>query len=77
MDFSTLGKMIVVFGAVLVGLGLFIWLVGKTGLPFGNLPGDIQMERPGYAFHFPVVTCIVLSVAITIILNVVLWFFRR
>ncbi|WP_371825653.1 DUF2905 domain-containing protein [Achromobacter sp. GbtcB20] len=42
-------------------------------LPFGRLPGDIHVVREGFSFHFPIVTCIVVSIVITLIL----WIFRR
>jgi hypothetical protein len=44
---------------------------------FGKLPGDIAIRRDGNTFFFPIVTCLVLSVVLTILLNVILWIFRR
>lgn len=67
----------VVGGLALAFVGLVVWLLGKTGIPFGNFPGDIRVDRPGFSFNFPVVTCIVVSIVLTIVLNVVLWFFRK
>jgi hypothetical protein len=46
-------------------------VLAKLGL--GNLPGDIRIERKGQVFYFPVTTCIVVSLAISLIL----WIFRR
>lgn len=77
MDFSSFGKWLTIIGLVLAGLGVVVWLVGKWGIPFGALPGDIRIERPGFSFRFPFVTCIILSVVITVIANVILWLFRR
>jgi hypothetical protein len=77
MDLSTFGKWIVVIGLIVAGFGLVVWLAGKSGLPFGSLPGDISVERPGFSFRFPLMTSIVLSIVITIVLNFLLWFFRR
>jgi hypothetical protein len=77
MDLSTLGKWIVISGLGLIVVGLLIWLAGKSGLPFGNLPGDISVDRPGFSFRFPVVSGIVISIVLTLILNIVLWFFRK
>ncbi|WP_229508055.1 DUF2905 domain-containing protein [Massilia sp. Dwa41.01b] len=42
-------------------------------LPFGRLPGDIHVVREGFSFSFPVVTCIVIS----IVVSVILWLFKR
>ncbi|HTY21603.1 MAG TPA: DUF2905 domain-containing protein [Desulfomonilaceae bacterium] len=77
MDFSTFGKWLILFGLGVAGLGILVWVLGKSGLLFGSLPGDIRVERPGFSFSFPLVTSIVLSIIITLILNVILWIFRR
>jgi hypothetical protein len=77
VDLSAFGKWIIVIGLIVAGFGLIVWLAGKSGLPFGSLPGDISVERPGFSFRFPLMTSIVLSIVITIVLNFLLWFFRR
>jgi hypothetical protein len=77
MDFSSFGKWMVAAGLGLVALGLLAWLMGKTGLPFGSLPGDIRIDRPRVTIHFPIVTWILLSVILTVIVNLVLWLLRR
>lgn len=77
MDLSALGKWIVIFGLSTAAIGGLLWLAGKSGLPSGGLPGDIRVERPGFSFSFPVVTCIVISIVLTILANVLLWFFRK
>lgn len=77
MDLSGFGKWVIVSGLALVVIGLMLWLAGKTGLPFGNFPGDVHVDRPGFSFSFPIVTGIVISILLTLILNIVLWFFRR
>lgn len=76
MDPSTIGKSIV-YGLGLVALGSIIWLGGKAGLPLGNLPGDIHVDRPGFSFQFPLATSIILSVVITLLFNIIIWIFRR
>ncbi len=76
MDPSTIGKSIV-YGLGLVALGSIIWLGGKAGLPLGNLPGDIRVDRPGFSFQFPLATSIILSVVITLLFNIIIWIFRR
>ena len=77
MDPSTIGKWIIYVGLGLTALGVIIWLGGKAGLPFGNLPGDIRIDRHGFSFHFPLATGIILSVVITLLSNIVIWIFRR
>ncbi len=77
MDMSAFGKWIIIIGLFVAGFGLILWLAGKSGLPFGGLPGDISVERPGFSFRFPLMTSIVLSIIITIVLNFLIWFFRK
>jgi hypothetical protein len=67
-----LGKVLIVFGVVLVAVGLLLQVSGK--IPWlGRLPGDIRIERENFSFYFPVTTTIVISV----VLSLVLWLFRR
>ncbi len=63
-----LGKMLVVAGLALAALGAVLWL----GRGF-RLPGDIFVSRGNFSFGFPVVTCLVISIVLTILLNL----FRR
>jgi len=58
-----MGKLLIVVGLVLVAVGVAIQL----GLPLGRLPGDIIVRRGSGTFYFPVVTCIVVSIVLTII----------
>jgi hypothetical protein len=64
-----LGKVLLVVGLVIAGLGLVIML----GVPLFRLPGDIRLQRGNFSFYFPVVTSIVLSIILTLLLNL----FRR
>jgi hypothetical protein len=66
------GKMLVVLGAVLAAVGLVLWKFGGFG-PLGRLPGDLSVERGNFSFHFPIVTCLLLSALATL----VLWLLRR
>jgi len=77
VDASSFAKWLIVAGLALAAVGALVWLAGKTGLPIGSLPGDIRVERPGFSFRFPVVTCIAVSIILTVIINVVLRIFRR
>lgn len=68
-----LGRVLIVAGVVLVAAGLLITLAGRLPVKFGHLPGDIIIRGRNGAFYFPLATCILLSV----VLSVVLWFLRR
>jgi Protein of unknown function (DUF2905) len=59
-----MSRILIVAGLVLVGVGLLV----KLGLPLGRLPGDIVMRRGHSTFYVPIVTCIVLSVVLSLLL---------
>jgi hypothetical protein len=66
--FEGIGRIIIIVGIIMVGLGLFLAFGGR--IPFlGRLPGDILIEKGGFTFYFPVVTLLVLSVVLTLIIN--------
>ncbi len=71
-----IGKWIVLFGVVLIVVGAAVWLVERLGLPLGHLPGDLRMRGEGWSFSFPIVTCIVVSLVLTVLLNLFIRFFR-
>ena len=67
-----MGKFLVIAGVLIVVIGLLLWSgVGKTWL--GKLPGDIHYTKGNFSFHFPIVTCLLVSVVLTLIF----WLFRR
>jgi hypothetical protein len=77
VDFSSLGRWIFFAGLGLAALGGLMWLAGRIGLPLGRLPGDIRIEREGFSFYFPLATGIVISLVLTLLLNIVGRFLRR
>ncbi len=75
-NFGDLGKFVALAGAALLVLGGLIWLIGKV--PFlGNLPGDIRLQRGNVACFFPLTTMILLSVLLTLVLNIVVRLLRK
>jgi DUF2905 family protein len=63
-----LGKMLVLAGLLLAAVGGLLWLGAGKGRG-GFLPGDIAFERGHFKFYFPIVTCIVLSVLLSLLLR--------
>ena len=62
------GKWLVAAGLALAAFGGLLWAGSHLKwLPIGRLPGDIHIDRPGMSFSFPIVTCIVLSVLLTLV----------
>jgi len=66
-----LGKLLIVFGGVMVLLGIVVLLAGRTNLPIGRLPGDIVYRGKNTGFYFPIVTCILLSIVLSFIMWIV------
>ena len=67
-----LGKALIVLGAIiiLVGVGLLV----AQRIPYiGRLPGDIYVKRENYTFYFPLTTCVIIS----IVLSLIFWIFRK
>jgi membrane protein implicated in regulation of membrane protease activity len=65
------GKLLMILGLTAAGIGLLLWLgVGKSWL--GRMPGDIAVQKPNFSFYFPITTCIIISVILTLIF----WLFR-
>ena len=67
-----LGKFAVVIGIVITLVGLVMWS-GLAPRWLGRLPGDIRIERGNSAFYFPIVTCIILSIVLSLLMSI----FRR
>jgi Protein of unknown function (DUF2905) len=76
-DASTLGKWIILVGLGLAVLGALVWLAGRFGLPLGRLPGDINIQNGNFSFYFPCASSILVSVVLTIVLNLALRLLRR
>ena len=65
-----MGRMLVVIGLVIAGLGLVLALAGRVPL-LGRLPGDLSFSGDGWAVYIPIATAILLSVVLTLALNIV------
>ena len=65
-----MGRLLIIVGLVIAGIGLLMTL----GVPFGRLPGDLTMRRGNTTFHVPLATSIILSILLTLILS---WLARR
>jgi hypothetical protein len=69
---NDLGKLLVIVGLSITVIGALLWMgVGRNWL--GRLPGDINYARGNFSFHFPIVTCLVVSAILTLIL----WLIRK
>jgi hypothetical protein len=63
-----IGRMLVMLGVALVVIGGIVMLLGRTGLPLGRLPGDVLYRGKNATFYFPLASCILISVVLSIVL---------
>lgn len=68
-----MGRLLIGLGVLLVVAGALVMLAERAGIHLGRLPGDIRIEGKRGAFYFPLVTCILISV----IVSLISWLFRR
>lgn len=69
---NELGKFLVVAGLLMAAVGALLWSgLGRGWL--GRLPGDVNYSKGDFSFHFPIVTCLLISVVLTLLM----WLFRR
>ena len=65
------GKYIIIIGAIIIVIGIIIYFFHDKLTWIGKLPGDIRVEKENFKFYFPVTTMILLSLAITLIINLI------
>ncbi|MGD0487818.1 MAG: DUF2905 domain-containing protein [Syntrophorhabdales bacterium] len=69
---APLGKMLILLGIVIILIGLGLLFAQK--IPYiGRLPGDIYVKKDNFTFYFPLGTCILISV----LLSIIFWLFRK
>ncbi len=74
---QSLAKTLVVIGVLLVLIGGIVWLMGKFGLPIGSLPGDLSYKSKKVWISFPIASMLLLSLFLTVLINLFLWIFRK
>ncbi len=73
-----LGKFLIIVGVVMVGVGLLLMAGSRFSFfGLGRLPGDIAYKGKNVTFYFPIVTCLVLSIALTLISLLISYLTRR
>ncbi len=69
---SFIGKWLIILGIILIILGIF-FVYGSRFFPLGRLPGDIKIEKKNFVFYFPITTCLLLSLILTLILSIIFY----
>ena len=68
-----LGRLLIIGGLLLIAAGVLVTLLGRLPLRLGRLPGDIYIQGKNSSFYFPLATCLLISV----VLSLVMWLLRR
>jgi hypothetical protein len=74
---ETIARYLMFAGIALFLIGVGVYLASKFGIPLGRLPGDIRMEGENGSFYFPVTSSILVSVILTILMNIVSRFLNK
>lgn len=69
------GKYFIVFGIIFIIVGLLLYFLGHHLSWLGKLPGDVRVEKENFRFYFPITTMILISLILTIIINIIRKFF--
>ncbi len=72
-----LAKYLIVIGSIIVLVGLIIYGLVKIGIPLGQFPGDIQVKKERFSIYFPIVTSIIISIFLTVLINLFIWIFKK
>ena len=76
-DIANLGRLLVFLGLGLAAIGALLWGLSRTRLPVGQLPGDFRLEFGNVSCFVPLATMVVISLLLTLILNVILRFLNK
>ncbi len=74
---ETIARYTILAGIALIVIGGILFGLAKLNVPLGRLPGDIRIEGPSGSFYFPLVTCIIISIVLTVILNLIGRFWNK
>jgi hypothetical protein len=77
LDLNTIARWILLAGALLLLVGAALWVIGRLDLPIGRLPGDIQFQRGNFSCFIPLASSIVISLILTLLLNIIIRLLNR
>jgi len=72
-----MGKLLIYIGFCIALVGVIVIVLGKFSFPLGKLPGDLHSQNEGWSFSFPIVSCLIVSVILSILLNLFFYFKNR
>lgn len=73
---ETIARSLIVLGIILVLVGLVLYVLARLNLPLGRLPGDVRIEGKGFVVYVPLVSMLLLSLLLTVVLNLLARLFK-
>lgn len=77
MELSLIARIVALFGLVLLLLAGVLYILDRLDLPLGHLPGDIRIERENFSCSLPIISSLVISVVLTLIINLALYLYKK
>ena len=77
MDLSLVARILALFGLIVLVAAGVLFLLDRLDLPVGDLPGDIKIKRGNFTCAVPIVSSLIISIVLTVILNLVLYFLKK
>lgn len=77
MDLSLIARIVALFGLVLLVIAGVLYILDRLDLPLGNLPGDFRIEFGNFTCAVPILSSLIISVVLTVIFNLVLYFLNK
>jgi len=77
MELSQVARIVALFGLVLLLVAGILYILDRLDLPLGNLPGDIKIKRGNFTCAIPIISSLIISVVLTLIINLVLYFLNK
>ena len=74
---ENIARFLVIGGIILILIGGGVYIAAKFGIPLGRLPGDIRIEGKNGSFYFPLASSILVSLVLTIVLNIVMRLLKK
>jgi len=72
-----IAKYIIFFGITITFVGIIFFIIEKLGIPFSKIPGDIVIKKEKFSFYFPIVTCLLISIFLTLLFNFIFWLLKK
>jgi hypothetical protein len=69
---GSVARWLMIAGLIMVGFGALLWVFSRTGVPLGRLPGDLRIERENVTCLIPIASSILLSILLTLLINIVI-----